>query len=179
VGGEMSNQIILFLIAIILLGCATNYQKQGFTGGFSETRLAENVFQVNFKGNGFTDFERSTDFTLLRSAELALENGYQYFSIIDRNSWVQQGTYTTPTHTTTTLNTNTTGTYTRSGNTGNLNANTYGTAITRTTGGQTFLISKPRTSNTIFCYSERPQDMIDVFDATFILQSIKEKYGIE
>jgi len=35
---------LIFLIALGLAGCATAYQRQGMTGGFSETQLDENVF---------------------------------------------------------------------------------------------------------------------------------------
>jgi hypothetical protein len=37
-------------VVILLTSCATTYQKQGFTGGFSETQLGENIFQISFKG---------------------------------------------------------------------------------------------------------------------------------
>jgi hypothetical protein len=37
-----------------LVGCATGYQAQGFTGGFDETQLSPNVYRVTFKGNGYT-----------------------------------------------------------------------------------------------------------------------------
>ena len=47
--------------------CATTYQSEGLTGGFSETQLDENIFRVTFYGNGYTGKERVTDFALLRS----------------------------------------------------------------------------------------------------------------
>lgn len=72
------------LVAITVSGCATPYQQRGATGGFSETQLAENVFEVRFRGNGYTSSERASDFALLRSAELTLEKGFKYF-IIDDN----------------------------------------------------------------------------------------------
>ena len=68
---------ILILSAFLLSGCATAYQPKGFTGGFSETQLDESVFQVSFRGNAYTSSERAADFTLLRSAELTIENGYR------------------------------------------------------------------------------------------------------
>ena len=72
----------LFL-AISLVGCATPYQPTGLLGGFTETRLSENVWEVNFRGNGFTDEKKAKDFTLLRSAELTLQNGYNYFMLVN------------------------------------------------------------------------------------------------
>jgi hypothetical protein len=60
--------------------CATGYKSDGFVGGYSETQLDENVFKVAFRGNGYTRQDRAADFTLLRSAELALKSGYSYFA---------------------------------------------------------------------------------------------------
>ena len=74
----MKKLLTILLVAIIMQGCATTYQSNGYTGGYSETQLDENVFKVSFRGNGFTRKDRTEDFTLLRSAELAIKNGYNY-----------------------------------------------------------------------------------------------------
>ena len=79
----MKRRLVLFGIAILVTSCATAYRKVGLTGGFSETQLSENVFQVSFRGNGYTSRERASDFALLRSSELSLLNGYRYFIIIE------------------------------------------------------------------------------------------------
>ena len=88
-------------IAAALAGCATSYQKQGLSGGFTETQLDKAVFRVSFKGNGFTSPERAADFTLLRSAELALKNGFTHFVIVDGHSNVDYAAYVTPIQSTT------------------------------------------------------------------------------
>ncbi len=168
---------ISILFAILFLGgCATAYQPKGMTGGFSSTQLDTNVFTVTFKGNGFTDREKSNDYALLRCAEIALENGYDYFVIIDAQQYSKNSTYTTPTKATTKVNTNTYGSVYGYRSTATYNANTYGTATTTVTGGQTRNISKPRTSNSIVCFNERPQGFS--YNAKFVSRSIKSKYGI-
>ncbi len=63
----MRNHITLAIFAVILAGFATAYQRQSFTGGFSETQLGENIFQVSFKGNAYTSRERASDFTPRRN----------------------------------------------------------------------------------------------------------------
>ena len=156
--------IILFLIALSQ-GCATTYQSSGFTGGYSQTQLDENVFRVVFKGNGYTGRERVADFTLLRSAELALENGYKYFVIIDSNSHTRNSTYTTPIRSYTTVSAY------GSGN------SVYGNASTTTYGGQTYNISKPSSSNTIVCFKEKPSEVFS-YNAEFIHKNISDKYEI-
>lgn len=47
-----------------------------------ETKLSKNSYHLNFRGNKNSSTQRAIDFTLLRSAELTLENGYAYFVVI-------------------------------------------------------------------------------------------------
>lgn len=172
----MKNIAISALTMFLLIGCATTYQSKGFSGGFSETQLDENIFTVRFNGNGFTSAERASDFTILRSAELALQNGFTHFVIVDANQYTQTSTYKAPTTATTTLNTNTTGTASIYGNTGTYNSNTYGTATTQISGGQTYNISKPSTSNTIVCFKSKPEGFS--YSAKFLVESLKKKYEL-
>jgi len=161
----MQNLIATTMIMFILQGCATSYQKTGFAGGYSETQLDENVFNVSFRGNGYSGRERVADFTLLRSAELAIENGFQYFAIIDASSYTSNSTYTTPTESRTTGSVYGAGNY------------AYGSANTKTTGGETYNISKPSASNTIVCFKEKPETIF-TYNSNFIYKNIRQKYGI-
>lgn len=106
------------------------------------------------------------DFTLLRSAELTIENGFQYFAVIDANSYTSNSTYTTPTTSYTTGSAYGTGNY------------AYGSATTRTTGGQTYNISKPSSSNTIVCFKEKPKSVF-TYNANFIYKNIRQKYDVK
>lgn len=145
---------IFALMVVMLSGCATTYQPTGFTGGYSETRLGENIFQVSFRGNGFTSPGRASDFTLLRSAETTLENGFRYFAVVESERDSKIGTYTTPT-----------------------TSQIIGNTIT-TTGGQTYFFSKPRASNTILCFERKPATDGLIFDAEFIVRTIRQKYNL-
>ena len=171
-------RIVATLSLILLLGgCATNYQSQGMFGGFSETQLDTNVFTVTFKGNGYTGRDKANDFALLRSAELALEHGFKYFVIVDAQQYSKNSTYTTPTTATTNVNANTYGSAYSYGNNTTYNASRYGTATTTVSGGQTYNIYKPRTSNTIVCFTEKPQGF--AYNAEFLAKSLKQKHEIQ
>ena len=168
---------ITFFLLLTLLGCATAYQKDGLMGGFSTTQIDENVFTVTFKGNAYTARDKANDYALLRSAEVALENGFTYFTIVDAKEYAKTGSYTSPTLTTTNVNASTYGTVNVTGNSAIYNGNTSGTATTTSSGGQTYNFSKPRTANTIVCFKNKPEGF--VYNAKFLAKSLKEKYGIE
>ncbi len=103
------KKIGLIIAILVLSGCASGYQHQGTTlvglwDGYSSTQIDKNVFQVTFKGNAFTGREKVYDYALLRSAELTLENGYEYFVIIDPQKYSNNNSDTAPT---TNISTNT------------------------------------------------------------------------
>lgn len=155
------------MFVIALSSCATAYQPIGLGGGYSETQLGENIFQVTFRGNGYTSRERASDFTLLRSAEVALKHGFRYFVVVRSGGGSRVGVYTTP------MTSYSTGSAYASG------GYAYGNAATTTYGGQAFLISKPRVIDTILCYKEKPKTGALVFDAEFVVKSLKQKYGLD
>lgn len=171
------KKIIVLSISSMLFGCATSYQSQGLGGGFSETQLDTNVFIVNFRGNGYTNPERANDLSLLRSAELALQNGFKYFVIVDNKQYTQNAAYTQPVTATTNINSNNYGSLNVYGNNATYNSNSYGTAKTTISGGQTYHISKPRASNTIVCFEDKPDGFS--YSAEFLAKSLKEKYNIQ
>ena len=164
---DVVNRLIISIaVAALFVGCATQYQTRGLTGGFTETQLGEDIFQISFNGNAYTSQERATDFTLLRSAEVAVENGYRYFIIIDSQNYSKTGTYTTP------ATSHTTGSVYGYGNYG------YGSATTTTYGGQTYVYSKPRSRNTIVVFKNKPTTSGSVYDAVFVVRSMRAKYQI-
>lgn len=147
---------LLLLAALCTTGCATPYQNSGLTGGFDETVLGDNVFQVSFKGNAFISASKVADYALLRSAEVALENGYHYFVIVDEDSYSASGTISAPTTT---------------------YAASYGKSATfNTYGGQVSSYSKASSVNTIVCFVEKPDGI--AFDARQVAESLRGKYGV-
>ena len=147
---------VIVLSVIAVAGCATQYHAQGFAGGFTETQLGENVFQINVKGNAYTSRERASDYAMLRASELTLENGFTYFSIADSDEHSQTSTHTTPTQT----------------------YSNYGQG-TYTTGGQAYNYNKPRSELVVVMFHGEPQNAGLVFDAKYVETSLKKKYKIE
>lgn len=165
----MKRGAMVLMLAGAVAGCAnyTKYQPEGLTGGYTDTQLDRNIFRVTFKGNGFTSPERAQDLALLRSAEIALKNGFNYFTVIDENSRIATSVVTTPIHA------NTTSSATMIGST------MHGSSTTTITGGIPITSNKPRTTLTIVCFVERPKDGTLVYDARFLWDSLSKKYEVD
>lgn len=94
----------LFLAAaaaatLALSACATATPYQPYTaagsasGGFTDTRIASDRFRVSFQGNTVTERERVERYLLFRAAELTLAEGYDWFSLVDRDTERQARRY--------------------------------------------------------------------------------------
>lgn len=70
-------------LALSLAGCATGFQSNGFTGGFSDFQMAQDVYRISFRGNAFTSSDATTEMAMLRAAQLTLEAGYSHFAVMN------------------------------------------------------------------------------------------------
>jgi hypothetical protein len=125
----------VLLFAVLLLGCATSYQPESFTGGFSDYMTAPDEAAVTFRGNGYTGPERVAEMTALRCAEVTLQHGYRYFVIIGASDISRNFSFTTPGYATT----HAYGTVSGFGNFGTVSGNAY----TTVNPPQTFNFYKP------------------------------------
>jgi hypothetical protein len=75
--------ITLFLIVILLTNCSTPYQPKGALGGYSEEKILDNLYRVEFEGNQHSKPEKIQKYLMYHCAELAQEMGYEYFAIVN------------------------------------------------------------------------------------------------
>lgn len=85
-----SIQIVAILLAALLTACATQSkyvpaEKRG-AYGYTDTQLTERRYRITFTGNSLTPKETVQDFMLLRAAEVTLENGYDWFRPVTRET---------------------------------------------------------------------------------------------
>jgi len=161
--------VLLALIFSFTIGCAAQVKVKEFTERYKETKIAENLWQVSFRNDGYTQKERASDFLLYRCAELTLNNGRQYFSIVDESSDIRSSTLKIPSHTS------------KAGSVQNLaNSATYGGG-SQILGGQMLNIRKPVITATIKTFLEKPKGLGKIFNPKTIIQSFKKKYmdGLE
>lgn len=148
---------IILCLAIFLAGCATTEysQREGsFWGsGYYDKKLQEGVYKVGYTGNASTRGDAAEDLALLRAADVALQNGYNYFVVIDRAKRTNVSSSYTPLMP-----------YTYKGN-------------TYYTGGYSTDTYTPDIELTVRCYIKKPLDTRQtIFDAGEIKANLSGKY---
>ncbi len=73
---------IAILTAVLFTGCATSYQPNGITGGFSDRCFSKRQCEVTFRGNSYTGANKAHNYALKRAAEIALKAGYPAFKVL-------------------------------------------------------------------------------------------------
>jgi len=159
----MKTRKLLLLAIVFLTGCSTPYQPEGFRGGYTDLNIQDDIFQVYYRGNGYTKTQKIRNFALLRCSEVAIENGYSYFVVLEGEAMIDRSSYTTP------IQSNTTG-------------QVYGYGYSSQTiysGGQTINISKPSVSMTIRCFKTKPDDFEGIiYDAEAVRANMRRNYGM-
>lgn len=78
------------IAALAMLGAcatATPYQAAGkLDRGFSEQKIEDNRFQVQFAGNSLTDRKTVETYLLYRAAELTKQSGFDHFRVVRRDT---------------------------------------------------------------------------------------------
>jgi hypothetical protein len=102
----MAKRTLAVLAALALAGglaaCETptpyqpNIPGQSTSGGYSEVRVEPDRYRVTFTGNSLTSRETVEAYLLFRSAELTVQQGYDWFNIVDRHTDRQARTYVQP-----------------------------------------------------------------------------------
>lgn len=76
-------QIGLILSLLFVITCSTPYQPKGALGGYSEEKILNNLYRVEFEGNQHSKPEKIQNYLMYRCAELTQEMGYEYFTIVN------------------------------------------------------------------------------------------------
>ncbi len=86
---RFAKTAVFVAFAAVLSACVTPTpyqpaQPQGF--GYTEERLDQNKYRVMFRGNSLTPRETVEDYLLYRAAELTLQNGFDHFIMVGRDT---------------------------------------------------------------------------------------------
>jgi hypothetical protein len=77
----MKKFALFALFALAAVGCSSGYQPRSIQDN-SYVRIDQDIFQVSFRGKGSE--EKVKEQALIRASELTLQNGYRYFSILEK-----------------------------------------------------------------------------------------------
>ncbi len=85
------RHLVIAASAAMLAACATTtpYQpasKPGGFDGYSQTMLDNSTARVTFGGNSLTNRETVENYLLYRAAEMAVERGHEYFSLVNQDT---------------------------------------------------------------------------------------------
>ncbi len=161
--------LLLFITLFVCVACQTGYKKYDeFGGGYKETFYAPDRAMVYYFGNSSTKQEDVGDYALLRSAELAVENNYKYFIVVENKDLTKISTYTSP---------------------GGVETKETKTKKGDTTENKTEVRYIPPTTKTnvlpavtleVQFYKEKPELPNNTFtyDAVFLYNSLRKKYEI-
>jgi len=89
---RMRIKLLALSVVCALAGCATAYQPDGVSGGYADRRLNYNTAQVSFRGNWFTTTEALHYYLLRRCADVTLQNGYNYFVLVNNEGPYESNT---------------------------------------------------------------------------------------
>ena len=76
----------LGVLSVVAAACATPYRPLTLDGGYANSRLNPNTFQVVFQGNAHTTWKTAEAYALYRCAEVTVESGFDFFVVVGGNS---------------------------------------------------------------------------------------------
>lgn len=153
--------ISLFILLLLLNACAKSLQPDNYAERLSTQKLDHNNFVISWQGSTLTDADRVVDLTLLKSAETALQNGFNYFVIVATGESVRTTAYTTP------ENSN-----------GQLDNYLQDVGYEPTVvDANTYHHADPGAINTIVCFKEKPAGF--AYAALFLKATLRHKYKLD
>lgn len=156
------------LFSLVLVACATPYGKYGLLGGFTDSRIDENTFSIAVDTNGFTSQQTTSMHALYRAAELTVENGFDYFVIVNGANNSASMAMAMP-----------------GGSTSNTTINAYGSsAYARTTNtyAPTIVVPVAFPNSTLMIKSfkgNKPDGASDAFDARAVMKYLGPQIGVD
>lgn len=175
----LRSKVAFALIVLALTGC-TQYGDMGFMGfGVEHVQIAQDVYRVRARGNGYTNPARIEEFVLLRASELALAQGYPHFVVMDTRELTRTDNYAVPGYS----DTNTSSTVQRYGTSSRLGGMTSSSGLTsgesskRTTTlpAQTFGIQIPELQVVVKLLKTGEGGPGTVYDAAIIKSNLGPK----
>lgn len=156
---------IVVLAALLVSSCSTTYVPKNLMGGYSDRVLGAEVYSVSFDGNGYTSQQTAWNLFLTRAAEIALDNDYSGFYVLDIQDTTRDSSYVTPGYSRSYTTTNISGSYNTYGNVRGFYATSGSTTTTLYYPPQVHSITKPGYTGRILLVNKRIDGQPAPYDA--------------
>ena len=80
---EIVRWAVILVLGLVALAACTTYKPHGFGGGYTDFPMGQNKHRIEVRGNGYTSRERVQNMALVRAADIALQQGYEHFFVLD------------------------------------------------------------------------------------------------
>jgi len=78
----IKQKLSVVLVLGFLAGCsATPYQPMGFTGGYKDAHIRDNLYFVEISTNAYTSQSTAAQYMHRRAKDVCVENGYRDYKI--------------------------------------------------------------------------------------------------
>ena len=144
-----TRRLSLLALTLLLGACAKTLQPGNYADDISHNWLDSNRFVVEISnGRGITE-EQAVDLALLQSAEIALQNGFNYFVIVDSDAPAAEvdGLWQA------------------------------GAEQATIQDGRRYRPTDPGLSNTVVCFERKPEGF--AYLALFVKASLRARYGLD
>lgn len=83
--------VVVAVLATMVANCATTYQRMGFTGGYSDEYLGNDIYLVTVAVNAYTDVTTAYSYFHRRASEIVEEYGYDGYEVLELSSSAKSG----------------------------------------------------------------------------------------
>lgn len=83
---------LTLLVSLFMFGCSSQPDYRAAEGdgyGYQATQITDTQYRISFKARG-SDQAKAMDYALLRAAEVTLEQGYDWFVVTHRETFVDR-----------------------------------------------------------------------------------------
>ena len=86
------RKLLLAVVMAAVAGCSTTHNPEDIGGGYSDLPLAQDSYQVDVRGNGYTSADTVRKIGLVRAANITISRGYDKFIILGADGRTEQAT---------------------------------------------------------------------------------------
>src|SRR5215813_12674361 len=86
------RKLLLAVVMAAVAGCSTTHNPEDIGGGYSDLPLAQDTYQVDVRGTGYTSADTVRKIGLVRAADIAISHGYDKFIILGADGRTEQAT---------------------------------------------------------------------------------------